>query len=316
MIDKRLTAFALLLTGLSAHSASAQLNNLSLVNFTPNLVIPYVLNPCPDGDCGDGKKSSSPVQKKSIASPVRPTIAQEARLNFKSSLSVRKTNLANFVDRVRASDPAGAENLAAMFRASDIVNEIGKGIAPYGLRTNNIADAYTMYWINAWEASRGIANSSETKARAQAVRRQAANALMSTSQVTSASDAQKQEMAEAMLIQAALIGATVQQAKSDPKLMRQLSAAVFQGARALGIDLGVMTLTEEGFVLATKETGGLDDIDVPPAPAALPEAQLGSVSPLTSDAAPALPNYALIAAAGGAGLAGVFLIGKAIGKKG
>jgi hypothetical protein len=115
------------------------------MNFTPNLVTPHILNPCPYGDCGDENKSSVPSRKKSTSPPVAMIAAQQARLNFEFSFLVRKTNFANFVDRVRASDPAGAENLSAMFRGSDIVNEIGRGVAPYGLRTDKIADAYAMY---------------------------------------------------------------------------------------------------------------------------------------------------------------------------
>jgi hypothetical protein len=139
---------------------------------------------------------------------------------------------------------------------------------------------------------------------------------MSTPQVANASDAQKQEMSEAMLIQAALIGATIQQAKSDPELMRKLSSAVYQGAHAMGIDLGIMTLKDKGFVLATKRTGSLGDVGTFADPSASPEAKLASGSSLPSDAEPTPPNYVMIAAAGGAGLAGVFILGKAMRKRG
>jgi hypothetical protein len=49
-----------------------------------------------------------------------------------------------------------------------------------------------------------------------AVRKQTANALLSSPEFVSASDPQKQEMAEALLIQTALIEAFVESAEADP----------------------------------------------------------------------------------------------------
>jgi hypothetical protein len=58
--------------------------------------------------------------------------------------------------------------------------------------------------------------SPEPRPQMMAVRKQTANALLSSPEFVSASDPQKQEMAEALLIQTALIEAFVESAEADP----------------------------------------------------------------------------------------------------
>jgi hypothetical protein len=68
-------------------------------------------------------------------------------------------------------------------------------------------------------------------------------------QIRTASDAVKQETAEAYLIQTALIGSFLEQANGDPSQMKRLAAAVREGARAAGMDLASLELTDSGFVV-------------------------------------------------------------------
>lgn len=226
-------------------------------------------------------------------------------LKYTTSLAVRKKNLANFVEKTRQTDPNGADELAQTFSKIDVIDTVGKGIAQYGLRTDNLGDAYAVYWANAWLGSRGRSDDFD-KTQILAVRDQAANALVATPAVLSASNAQKQEMAEALLVQAALIGSAVESAKSDAGLMSKVKAAIAQGAKGMGIDLYSMTLSDKGFIPA-KRGSNLDQSDIP---SALNDESLASNTPTDS-----APNYALIAAAGGAGLGGIFLLGKAMGRK-
>ena len=141
----------------------------------------------------------------------------------------------------------------------------------------------------------------------QAVKQQSANALASTPEFSTANDATKQEMAEAMMMQAMLISASVDTYKDDPAMMRKLGAAVRKGAKASGLDLDTMTLTDDGFVPA-KKTGAAD-----PAPGTPETALAANASAVPAGAS---PPYLLIAAAGGAGLGGVFLLGRMFGRRG
>jgi hypothetical protein len=167
---------------------------------------------------------------------------------FTPSAARTRQNLANFASKTRTFDPEGAAKMEALFASTDVIAMVGQGIAPYGLKTNNVADAYAVYWISAWEASRGIAGASETRQRAQAVRTQASNAMAAVPAMASATDAQKQEFAEAMLVQAALISAYMDDAAGNPTQIRAVGAAVAKGAKAMGLDLDTMDLTSNGFV--------------------------------------------------------------------
>ena len=52
----------------------------------------------------------------------------------------------------------------------------------------------------------------------------------------------------AYLVQTALIGAVLEQAKGDPAQLKRFGAAVRRGAQASGLDLAAMELTDNGFI--------------------------------------------------------------------
>jgi hypothetical protein len=168
-------------------------------------------------------------------------------LNFTPSMERRRANLARFVARSRKADPQGAARLENQFAASDIIGTMNRALTRYGMRPDNVGDAYAAWWLNAWLASRQR-DDDPTPRQIAAVRAQAAKALMATPAVAGADDAVKQEVAEANLVQAALIGGYMERAKGNSDLLRRVAAAVRQGARASGLDLDAMELTDEGFV--------------------------------------------------------------------
>jgi hypothetical protein len=86
-----------------------------------------------------------------------------------------------------------------------------------------------------------------SKVQIIAPRNQVVQALSATAQLTFATDAQKQELAEALLILSVLIDAVIDYAKSDPALLNKVKVAISQGAKAMGLDLDRMTLTPQGF---------------------------------------------------------------------
>jgi len=191
------------------------------------------------GDSSTPEPSSQPLAAPDLAT-----------LRYIPSRARRTTNLARFVEKTGASDPAGAASLQNLFAQGDIIERIGGSLAPHGLRVDDLADAYTVWWISAWQATKGT--NVETNDRTnKAVRGQAARALSGISGLTGGGDAAKQEFAESLLIQSMLIEAAVDQAKGDPERLRAVGAAVRQGARGMGIDLSSITLTERGFMLAS-----------------------------------------------------------------
>ena len=136
--------------------------------------------------------------------------------------------------------------MAALFASTDIMAALEVEMRKNGLTKNNVADAYTMWWTHAWLATQGR-NDDLPRAQVQAVRGQAVDALAMVPAMKTATDEVKQEMAEALLVQAMLIGASVDMAREQPELMAPLKAAVAKGAKASGLDLSAMTLTDAGF---------------------------------------------------------------------
>lgn len=173
--------------------------------------------------------------------------APAAALNYERSRERTRRNLAAFVEKTRRVDPAGAAGMEQSFASQDIMNIIAQGLVPLGLRTDNVAHAYAAWWMSAWMAANDPAASSSPE-QAQAVARQAADALRATSGFAEMTNAQKQEMAEVYLVQAAMIDAAVDQAAGDAARLRDVAASVRQGAMASGMDLGRMRLTRSGFV--------------------------------------------------------------------
>jgi hypothetical protein len=170
-----------------------------------------------------------------------------ASLSYTPSKSRTRTNLQAFADKTRAVDPAGASQMEQLFASTDIMGEIGSVMAKYGLSKNNCADAFAVYWVNAWQVSHGD-DSTPSAEMMQAVAAQAARGLSQSPEFAKANDAQKQEMAEALMVQGVMIASAFEQAAGDRKQLKALSEAVRQGAAASGLDLNSMTLTEEGFV--------------------------------------------------------------------
>jgi hypothetical protein len=228
---------------------------------------------------------------------------------FKASKTRTTANLGKFVNSSRNSDPAGAAKMEQLFASSDVIGQVGGAMRSVGLRANDVSHAYALWWVSAWKASQGDGLTADAATYA-AVADQAKRGLASSPEFTAATDAQKQEMAEALMVQAALIDGMMEEYASDPKMMKQVASAVKKGALASGIDLDSMTLTPDGFASSGKRRSEAADA------VKGDERALAAANDAPADDRMSNTQLALIAAAGGAGLAGVFMFGKAMGKKG
>jgi hypothetical protein len=167
-------------------------------------------------------------------------------LRYVPSKERRAANVAGFVAKSRLTSPQAADNLQAVFAQQDIIESMRAPLAKLDLRIDDLADTYAVWWINAWQASRGISETPDPSTIA-AVRAQAARALLASPAVRGANDAAKQQLAEALLIQAAVLDGIVEGARGKPEMMKAVRAAAAQGARGMGLDLASMTLTKTGF---------------------------------------------------------------------
>ena len=190
-----------------------------------------------------------PTQSKPAqAQPAQSGSAGVQALAYSPSTAATRRNFDRFIAQTRKTDPQGADELKVLLAQPGLMDELAQELEPFGLRVGQLADAYTAYLINAWEASRGVFTPGSRR-QALAVKGQLTQALLGVPEIRSASNEAKQELAEALLIQAVLIGAANEAAQQDPKLKAALSRAVRQGALGMGFDLDAFTLPDEGLKL-------------------------------------------------------------------
>lgn len=227
-----------------------------------------------------------------------------AAFGFQPDPARSKRNLAQFVTKAREQNPGAAADLQRTFASMDIIGEAGKGMRAMGLDPHNVADAYALWWVLAWSAGNQVESPSDAPTY-QAVQAQARAAFAATPGLAGRSDAEKQQFAEAMIVQAMILDSANDEVRGDPAQMKTLAEQAKRGAKEMGLDLNTMVLTSDGF--RPREGAALDPSGIVSPGSAADGGTAGS-TPLTT--------YAAIAAAGGAGIAAVFLVGKAMGRRG
>jgi hypothetical protein len=176
--------------------------------------------------------------------------ATSASLNvtftYQSDPARTQQNLRNFI--ARTPNPSARAELERMIAAQpSIIGDIGEGIAIYGYDARDVSDAYAMWWIMVWLASE-VSLKEPDREMAQNVSRQVRAAFAATPEFENTDDAQRQEYAEALLLQAMILAELIKAADANPEVAAQLPAIARKGAKASGIDLSLMKLTQDGFV--------------------------------------------------------------------
>lgn len=302
MISK-FSFFALPCAGLLVSAATAQ-------DFIPNMnAVDYNLPKyATESAAPMARAVNQNLLRQSFSGDQQATARIPFAVKYANSPARTRTNLARFVQKTRAVDPVGAAKMQQLFASTDVMGMIDQKMQQtYGMRANNVADAYAVWWVSAWMGANGRSDDA-TPGQMAMVKRQASNALASTPEFASATDAGKQELAEAMLVQAAMIGDTIDTYKTDPAMLAKSRAAIAKGAREMGLDLNSMKLTDEGFV-PMRKTGAAS-----PAPGAPEQAVAANAAQAPVAANDTAPPYVLLA--GGAGLGGVLLLRKMMGRRG
>lgn len=229
--------------------------------------------------------------------------ASSAGLGYTSTSARTRANLAHFAAQARAVSPAAAADLERMFDAIDVVGEAGKAMTGLGLDPHNVADAYAIWWIQAW-ANAHMREAPSDAATFQAVSRQARAAFADTQGFAALPDADKQRFAEALMVQAVMLGSAFDAAAGDANLKRRLAGAAKQGASGMGLDLATMTLTPQGF--RPRKGAAVDDTAMP---GAAGEERLAAATTGNADGG-SIATYAAVAAAASAGLGAAYWLGR------
>ena len=245
--------------------------------------------------------------------------AQPQNLNYSPSKNLRQKNMTKFLADIQKSDPKFAASLQELNAQGDLIDLIDREIRPVGLSANNVADAYTVWWITAWEAVHGREVNPSSSMVAN-VKQQVEQSIASSSAFGQMNGEQKQTLAEVFLVQTLMIEA----AKGSPSLQAELPKAVNQGAQKMGLDLTTMDLTEQGFVPRSGKRSDAGDVvegAVPgEASSALAandvEGNAGADAGQSNASKSDTGKLALYGVGGAALLAGVFALGKSFGGKG
>lgn len=194
----------------------------------------------------DSRRGGASSQSSSASSPASGSTGVVST-SYRASPAVTsrvKRQFAAFVGST-GGDQAG---IAAAMEREDFFARWGRHVSQYGLRRGSVADAMTAYWVLNWQ----IANDVREVDRSQvsAVRSQVQSILGGNPGFSRLDDAQKQEMAEAMILNfiAQSVAYEDAMAANDAGMQRRLqNAAVARFNNEMGVDLRSIRLTNTGF---------------------------------------------------------------------
>lgn len=168
--------------------------------------------------------------------------------SFTPSAARTQDNVSRFI---RLSEQAGdGGQLRSYFVAQPtLMGEIAQAMRGANLDPQNVADCYALWWMAVWQAANGVTGDPDSRTVA-AVRRQARDVFATTPGFAETSDADRQQYAEALMLQTLLLSAANEQFQGNPAALRQLASSARQGAVASGVDISRMTLTSDGFVMS------------------------------------------------------------------
>ena len=180
-----------------------------------------------------------------LSGPQPEGVVPQVRTSFRNDPKRTQQNLRTFIKRTPEGD-ARKELKRLLDSQPTIIEDIGRDIRPYGLDPHDVADAYALWWMNAWL----VANKRDedpSRGTIAMVKQQVRNAIAATPDFAGTSDVDRQEYAEALLIQGAMLASAFEQFKTNPQMLDRLADAAKQGAKASGMNLSSMTLTRNGF---------------------------------------------------------------------
>jgi hypothetical protein len=182
------------------------------------------------------RKAGNPPTTRAVTS-YRPSPAVSAR--------VRRQFVAAMAGKIGA---AKARPLAAAIEHTDPVTNWSQLVAADGLRTGDMADALTSYWVLNWVMAN---NADSNRAQVLAVREQVRTILAANPRHAALGEAQRQEMSETFILNFLVQHAAYTDAlkRGDRAIQRRLGdAAAARFRDEMGVDLRRLRLGDTGFV--------------------------------------------------------------------
>lgn len=177
--------------------------------------------------------------------------AAPARTTYQSSPAITQRVKRQFADFVRSTGGDGA-GIAAAMDQQDFFARWGQHVSQYGLRRGDVADAMTAYWMLNWQIANDVR--SVSRAQVQSVQSQVRAMMGDNRSFTGLNDAQKQEMAEVLILNFIAQSVAYEDAMrdNDATMQRRLqNAATTRFQNEMNVDLRQLRLTGNGFVAAS-----------------------------------------------------------------
>jgi hypothetical protein len=191
--------------------------------------------------------NSLTINAKPPASTGTATPATESQLTFTASPTVRKEAIDGFVAAMSQASPELGAQLGAAFGSGEVFAQIDQGLQPFGLKTNNIVDAYSFYLINAWMASQGN-RENNTRAQADGTKAMVLATFSSIPDMLKLDERQKQMFADSLVLNAMLYDSMLQATEGNVQATQNVQNEVSTAAKQLGIDLSKFSMTPNGLV--------------------------------------------------------------------
>jgi hypothetical protein len=210
-------------------------------NATRNNILNGTARPNSKKGVGAGRASSGAASSGS-------TLAKSVGLPYAVTPALKQETVQGYVDRLKATNPAAAQALAANFGPGKhdynaIYQQVVKG---NGLHENDAADATVAYLVLGWMIVNNVQDGNAvTPAMVQGVRAQFAPRLSQSPQLTAPGAAA--QLGEAMKLQFVVMQSGWAAAQSDGTLpaYQQRAAALFKTQYGLAFD--ELKLTSQGF---------------------------------------------------------------------
>ena len=188
------------------------------------------------------RAASHNLLPRSEATPVRL-----APTTYRRTPAVTDRVTLGYTDWLAKSSPQDAERVRRALAAADPVQTWSRYVAEDGLHPGDVADAVASYWVLNWI----IVNGGDSRpGQAQAVRRRIQPTIASDPAFARLSEAQRQEMAEVLMINFIFQRDTylhAVQTHDEPLLAKARAAAVARFQTEAGVDLRRIALTDQGF---------------------------------------------------------------------
>lgn len=171
------------------------------------------------------------------------------RFAFRPDPTRRRANIAKFIGELRQTNALLADIIEAEMASKDFFAIVNAEVAKYGMTTDNLADATTVFIDTMRAATLPVDEPDATRQQAQKVREQMALVLLATPETADLGEAGRQDRADAMILTAIFIGVTREAAKlQGPQGLKKYADDFSALSKAqLGIDLRAIRITNEGY---------------------------------------------------------------------